>query len=129
MYLTHFDNIELSEQYYTILFAGNRVVTTLMLYITSSPEHLAITLNAWGPLEPQFGGVVENAFGSLFRDVDASFVAKASSRPAVVGAIVDDAGKHILFAFHVRRGALKSLILQEEIQNSLKIEREKVILN
>jgi len=114
-------NTEFSERYYTVMFQGNKVLRSLMIYVTGSQEHANIAKTGWGQLESDQSGKVAKVLGGAFPSHDIVFLCKLSRQPARIGALLSTMGSFHLFSFHVYRGALKSELLPFELKNSIKI--------
>jgi hypothetical protein len=113
--------LELAEQHYTVMFYGNKVVRSLMIYVTATEAHVDITKAGWGRLEVEEGGKVAEILAPVFPEKGVSFLCRRSRRPTHIGALTCAGGWYFLFSFHLYRGALGSKDLPGELGKSIKV--------
>jgi hypothetical protein len=114
-------NRELAEHYYTVMFGGNNILRSLMVYVSASASHIDLTKRTWGELEVDASGKIADILSPIFPDINSLFLCKNSRQPARIGVVFQKAGKYFLFSFHVYRGAVKSEDLAHELTKSLKV--------
>ena len=114
-------NKDFNEEYYTVIFGGNKVLRSMMIYVTTVEEHVRITEAAWGQLVPCQVGKVAEILKPVFHGVIGSFLKNQSRNPSHVGALLNFNGRFVLLSFHIYRGAVNSKDLPLEVSKSLRL--------
>jgi hypothetical protein len=105
-------NLEFSERYYTVMFGGNKILRTLLIYATAG----------WGQLEGDQGERVAKILGPVFPQRGTTYLCKRSRQPTHIGALLNANNTYFLFAFRVFGGALKSQNIIKELSNSINVK-------
>jgi hypothetical protein len=115
-------NLEFSERYYTVMFGGNKILRTLLIYATDKLNHVDIAAAGWGQLEGDQGERVAKILGPVFPQRGTTYLCKRSRQPTHIGALLNANNTYFLFAFRVFGGALKSQNIIKELSNSINVK-------
>ncbi len=121
-YLRRVDVEPLGYSYVDVSFGRNRILSGLTIFELTDQKSFRGVVDALGPWIDDESGKVADVLSSQFRDFDVLYCRRPSRTPVLVGALVRSQTAKLFFMFRFRRGALGSVLLPSELEDSFEIE-------